>query len=234
MYARIVCSTLIVIASATACWGELQRIPDSGNISGQILDESRLPVAGVLVQVDHAGDAQGSLMKQVYTDQRGDFSIGALVFGKYFVYYQKPSDNYPRNDFSFYSGGKNIFVELTEGHSRAVLSITLGPKGGRLLGHIFDQANNAPIRGARLLLRRSDNPSLWVSEGVSSGFSLLVPSGVPFTITVNSESYESVPYGAPPGSTTPATIRVDAEGTFTITVKMRRIKPVRTSNPRSF
>jgi hypothetical protein len=225
MCMRHVCLFLVVSFATAICFGEIQTDSNTGSISGQVLDESQQAVKAVLVQAANVGSsAAASLAKPTYTDQSGYFTIRGLSFGQYFLFYEKPVDDYPRNDFSFYSGGKTVSVELTATHPNASVSINLGPKGARLLSRIIDQATGAPVRGARLLLKRSDNPNFWVSEGVNSGFSLLVPSGVSFTVTITAEGYESVPYGAPPGVDTPASMKLEPESSRTIMARMKRIR----------
>src|SRR5262249_44887699 len=154
----------------------------------------------------------------------GHFSIDGLAEGKYLIYYSKPEDDYPRTDFSFYTGGRTLPVYVTQSNPAPKISIVLGPKGGRLVGRIVDVSTNTPVAGARFLLRRSDRPAYWVSEGVSPTFNLLIPSDVGFTLTVDAEGYETLPYGAAPGSSLPKVLRVDPERSLSLSIKLRSRK----------
>ncbi len=223
-------ATIVILLAGTGyCFGQESRaqVP-VGRVFGQVLDQSRRPVKGAIVSVMPKNLPLGSAAPRALTDAAGNYEIRGLRLGSYLVFYEKPADGYPPNDFSFYSGGRNISVELTESHPAAHVPIVLGPKGANVIGQIIDDATGLPLEGgAGAILRRADNPALWVSNGVSSTFNLLVPSDLAFTITFEAKGYEPFAYGTGPGSSIPKVIRLSPETSLKITVKLKKSSPAR-------
>jgi hypothetical protein len=103
----------------------------------------------------------------------------------------KEEDGYPQLTSTFYAGTKSIIQQITlnENEVSSGNVIRAGPKALKLFGHVVDAVTKKPVNGARITLRRVDNPGAFLEKGLNARFRILVPQ-VPITVEVSAPGYE--------------------------------------------
>lgn len=176
-----------------------QHEQQSAMINGTVFDHENQPLAGAEVIAVSSRPSIGRRPQSV-TNAAGNFTIGGLHPGTYYIEAKKESEGYVSNRSSFASAGLAELPEITIAGTEILsgVAVRLGPKAARLTGEIFGGKNRAPVENAQIILRRSDNPNHFLSTGPNDAhiwnrFSILVPPR-PFTVQVKAAGYEDWTY----------------------------------------
>jgi hypothetical protein len=180
--------------------GQQQAIPPGyGAIQGKVVDSNGNPVAGAKVSafiVDHPGGR----LPTAYSNAHGGFYLVPVAAGRYDVYASKEASGFPEASSAFYEGaGAAPEVTISDGKITKDVLVKLARRGGTLRGQILDARTRQPVVGARIVLKREDDPRKWLAQGPESPtarFAILVPTA-PFTVAVSAPGYANWDYGRP-------------------------------------
>jgi hypothetical protein len=196
----VVVAGLLVVVGVSYAVSRSRRVQPardnpSGTLTGRVLTPDGLPMPGASVYALSQERPMGRLPMSP-TDGQGEFRFDDLIPGKYVLSASKEDEGYAPSDSTFHSGGSTQPPEVTifDGQTTAGVTVYLGPKAARLIGHIVDVATNKPIKnpqGLQMTLRRMDDPeSLFITGPDLDGeYSILVPP-VPITIEVSAPGRE--------------------------------------------
>lgn len=181
---------MLWIMVAVLVQGKASAQAGNGAIRGIVIDIAGQPVEKGKVTVDPIdGKVQASIVHSVESNREGRFEITGLALAAYKVFAMKEDDGYPNTMLAFYSGNKFTTVNLSRGTASANVILTVGPRAGTLVVSVTDTETGGPI-DATLTMRRSDNPSLWMSTSVRSGSRVLVPSETSVSIEAFAADHE--------------------------------------------
>jgi carboxypeptidase family protein len=112
-----------------------------GCISGKVLDQSGVPVSGVRVQPDLAGEHLARQPGVRVTDKNGGFKFERVQPGSYNVFANAPTMEYPLP----FDIASTVMVPASSGC--AEITINLGPKAARLELKVIDAFTRQPLQG---------------------------------------------------------------------------------------
>jgi hypothetical protein len=187
--------SLAAILSTTLCLAALAQAAQKPSfpITGRVLDADGNAVAGVNVYAYPREPLIGRLPAGP-TDKDGRFSITVEQVGRYLLATSKMSDGYPSTYSAFYnpSGASLPEVLVEEYQAPPAVNIQLGPKAGKLVGHILDAATNQPVKEVQISICRTEAPmqcQRHTAQEPLELFQSLVPP-VPLTIMVSAAGYK--------------------------------------------
>jgi hypothetical protein len=145
--------------------GETRELPLSlrplqrGCISGQVVDQLGVPVSGVAVQPDLAGDLLDRRVYSKVTDKSGQFRFEGVHSGEYSISTYAHQLGYPGIPVS--ENDVLINVEPSAGCSN--ITINLGPKGAKIELKVIDAQTQQPLKGFEAFVSRvMANGGTWV------------------------------------------------------------------------
>ena len=134
---------------------------DCGVIEGRVINERGLPVNRATVHsflLDRPPRARGGEVR-TETDQNGTFSLACVEAGRNGVYAGKEDEYYPDTLLTPFVDPKSIpVVSVLVGRTTKHLEVRIGPKGGRIVGRIFDNISRKRIDGAILIVCLASHP----------------------------------------------------------------------------
>jgi len=168
-------------------------------ITGSVVTLEGRRVAGADVSAMSTQGSRG-ILPHTITDPQGNFSLGGLKAGTYYIEAKKESEGYASTLLNFFSDGlaEAPQIEVLENQVVNGVILRFGPKSASLTGRVIDAITKKPIQDAQIILRRADNPKRFYSTGPNdpklyNRFKLLVPPA-PFTIEVKATGYEDWTY----------------------------------------
>jgi hypothetical protein len=199
------------------------------NVSGKVVDETNLPVAGADVYLIEPRLARGNRYFGAFsTDSNGDFAASTPIDGpgSFFIYASKESAGYPSKRVVFYNEAEQPVVQLVCQAARTGIIVKLGPKAGYFQKiSVLDADTGRPISDARITLRRltSPIPRLSVSVfSISTSTALAPISGKYSGLAVPANVDVSYQISAPGYATSPETkMRLAPEEDAEISVKLQ-------------
>jgi hypothetical protein len=168
-----------------------------GQIVGIVRDEKGRPVAKAQVSPRTLGVAVlRALVVTVETDVHGRFRIDHLDWGSYAIYAGKEADSYPNTMYPLYRTKDSPKVTLSEQHPTARAVVTIGPRGGILVGTVRDALTHAPLHSQLVLKKADASAEIMISERPE--FRALLPADTNLTIEIRQPGYEPWMYSTPP------------------------------------
>ena len=181
--------TLALAVASALTYSQAQDHSD-GQIRGNVIDRSGNPVPGATVYVvpqDITFD--GITRRSVKTNGKGMFDFrGSFPLGAYQLYSRKAADGYPDRSDSFYadSSVESPKVNLTEDHSFATVTVTMGEKAGVLVGRVVDAKTRVPVKAKLVFWDENGNDH---SVFVNGKFRTLLPPEKDLTMMVIMPGY---------------------------------------------
>lgn len=187
---RTLITDLAMAAIAFPAFGQSK----SGQIVGIVRDDEGHPVAKAQVSPRPLGVAVfRALVKTVQTDADGKFKIDQLDWGTYALCAGKEADNYPNTMYPLYRTKDPPKVALSQQHPRGSAVVTIGPRGGLLIGIVRDAITHVPLH-SQLVLKKADGSSeIMISE--NPDFHALLPANTNLTVEIREEGYQPWTYG---------------------------------------
>jgi hypothetical protein len=172
-------------------------------ISGQVVDEFGQAVAAVRVcAIPLANDLPG---RNVFCGTSGDdgkFVIREREAGRFRLLYEKVSDGYMPQRWSFYRIPSVVLPEVTvdDQNPSASASVRLGLKSGALTGRAIDASTGLPLEDIQITLCRAADPKNCYQGAVKSadGKFRVLASQEPFTVRIAADGFKD--WIAPGGS----------------------------------
>lgn len=181
-----VTSGLVLLAVAVCMLGEE---PNDGKVTGTVVAYDGVAVKGARVTADPLdGKMRLTPVRFVETDEQGRFEISHLSWGSYKLFAIKEADGYPNTMLAFYSDNQFPTVTVSRAFPTSKVLLNIGRKAGRILVTAVDANSGRPVPSSAVL-RRLDNPKLWVSTSVETATSVLVPAGIDVTLDVTAPGY---------------------------------------------
>ena len=162
----------------------------TGEIRGVVVDAQGKTVADAVVEcrlIDNRPFV--GVLPKATTDKDGKFSIVNLMPGEYKLYPAKEKDGYPNLYWGVYDGASG--TQITVGPLAPVegLVLVLGQKAAILSGTVVDAVTNQPISHVIVHLWRTDRAGS-LGFGQESSLRVLLPTGVPVGISIQSPGYQ--------------------------------------------
>lgn len=184
---RVLMSALLVLYSLS-----LPLAAQTGAVKGKVVTQEGLPIVKARVSVDSTFSIIQKPVTYAETDERGNFVLGRLQWGTYYVFARKDEDGYPDTTFAFYSNNDVPKVTLSAASPVAEVTIKFGPKAGRLVGIMTDASTHTPVNASiTFTMRRLSNPNYFMSTGISSRYEIMVPAGTDVLAEVHAAGYKT-------------------------------------------
>lgn len=176
----------------------------SGAITGRVVNAEGRTVAGARVYAELVGFTVIGAIPNARTNRDGEFTIKNLAPGTYRLYGAKEEDGYAATNYSVTDFAADLpQASVFEDQVTRDAVVPLGPKLGRLVGHVRDVTTNELIENAWVVLRLVDNPERFTARTARDPqpprlvgrFRFLAPP-TPFTIEVSAPGYEDWHHGA--------------------------------------
>jgi hypothetical protein len=175
---------LAVVLASLFAYSQTKDHP-SGEINGSVTDEDGIPVpAATVYAIPQDISFDGITPRSVKTDRNGEFDFrGGFQLGAYKLYSRKDADAYPDRSDSFYADSKAEApkVDLSEDHSSATVTVSLGEKAGVLTGQVIDADTGAALRAKLVFMDEDGNDH---SVFVNGKYRALLPPGKDVTLMV--------------------------------------------------
>lgn len=168
--------------------------PQDYVISGQVMDESGVPVVDVRMCAypdDYAVVRQQPCSR---SKANGQFSIPVERPAAFTIYAEKIDAGYAaERPFYQYPGSLVPRIILSEEKRTASLTFRLPPKNGQLIGKAVDASTGRPIDNLRFVMCQTANTNAcWSTSAKNAqGDFRLLAAHVPFTLRVFAEGYKA-------------------------------------------
>jgi len=162
------------------------------SIIGQVLDLDNRPIAQAAVYAHLAVPEQAETPPCALANDEGRFSIQIEKPGKYVISAHQEKEGYA--DTSAVAFGPPAVplpeVEAGENPAQQQVVIYLGPKAGKLIGHVIDAETSLPIESGKIELCQRTPQSVFIMHAsiYKGDVQLLVPT-TPFTLKVSAAGY---------------------------------------------
>jgi hypothetical protein len=162
-----------------------------GVIKVSVTDQVGNPIQGALVRADAMGNSvMASIVPECLTDALGKCSCMHLTPGEYTVNAGKESDGYPNMFIPLYRhGAAPRIVAIRDINQVIEVSLSIGPKAASVELLVIDAATGIDIKSPTVILRRTANPSDFLSTLLDSHSKILIPADDPVVIEVNADGY---------------------------------------------
>jgi Carboxypeptidase regulatory-like domain len=170
--------------------------PGSGIVEGRVVDSAGKALPGSRVAADIAG-GPGGRQRVTVSDERGEFRLGPLPAGTYFVHASNEGADYTDSLFAFLAGPGGTAPKVVVGSGDVVKGVVvrLVTRGATLALRVVDQRTGQALPGATVTLCRKDMaPPACISSatGLAEGrLTLSVPSLTPLSVTVSARAYKT-------------------------------------------
>jgi hypothetical protein len=178
-----------------------QEVNQSGVISGTVVNQRGLPVAGATVTADELGRPFIGMRPWAETDPAGKFSIGRLVWGKYAVCVHKEADGYREICNNPFINDSAPTVTLSLQSSVASVRVMIGPKAGTVTGTVADSVTGLPVnpitntvtgtrQAAVLRIRPVTDNGRYFDQAIGPHFTALIPPDADLELEVRAPGYQ--------------------------------------------
>lgn len=214
-YMQVIVVALTALTVCPTLSGELQQ----GRIVGKVVNESGSPVGNAQVTPQFLGPAvMRTLVQKVNSDADGNFRIEGLEWGPYAVYAGKEAEGYPDTRVPLYRSRPASRVELSPEHPVRELTVTIGPKGGVLVGSVRDQMGNTPLPVQLILQKKDGSGLLYLSE--PPDFQALLPANTDVLIEIHAPGYKPWSYG----KESKRTLRLSSGEQIKVDIELHRLE----------
>lgn len=170
-------------------------VASAATIRGIVLDGAQAPIRDAKVRLMDIRKVGEGIIRYVYSDSSGKFTIDHVPPGTYFVYAQKTQNGYGDPAFAFFSSGAPPSPEvkiLNEDQNFDVI-VNLGMPGGHLNVSLIDGDSGMPVSKARYRLSLAKNPAIYISSSATEDGEISTPAPAePLNLTINAPGYKSV------------------------------------------
>ena len=196
----------------------------AGVISGIVVDEQGMTVAGAEVDADSVEALPGSkALRLALTDDSGAFVFNPIKYGTYKFYALKPEAGYPDTKFELYADSYHkTTATISPDSPNATVKIVVGPKAGRVRLVILDSTTGQAVPNPTLILRRLDT-NVWISANETDD-SILVPPGIPTQLTVQAQGYSNWSNYDPQKSAVSSLLNVKSGEEINLTVELKKLQ----------
>ncbi len=170
--------------------------PNTGRLSGVVLDERGQRLSGVLVTATPPGPIAG-ILPNTRTDSQGHFELAGLIPGHTWVGASKEDVFYPNVRSNLWDDQGSIKVEVPVGGEISGIQLTVKP-AGRLEVRAINADTGSAIDLVNMRIERFD-ASNRSEEGGRLGNWWLVPTS-PIRLRVGANGFQPAWYGASDGS----------------------------------
>lgn len=197
-------------------------------ITGQVTDEFGQGVAGVHVcAIPLVDDYPARSVFCGTSGEDGKFLIREQDAGRFRLLYDKVSDGYMPQRWSFYRIPSIVIPEVTvdDQNPSASASVRLGPKSGALTGRVIDISTGLPLEDIKITLCRVADPKNCSQQSIKSadGKFLVLASQEPFNVRIKADGFQD--WISPGGSEKqPGSLVVASGQSFDLQVAMYRTK----------
>jgi hypothetical protein len=170
-----------------------QRQLGTAHISGRVWNANNEPVLEARVRIFPLEVAWSGPMPISVTDEQGFYHLDLPAIGKSRVLVIKETAGYPDTSIKICASGQEHEPEvlLFTGAVLTNVDIHLGKPDGSLQVNIVDHDTGAPIHGARVVLRRKDDPSIFYSDGINKPTITLSLPDKAITIEVSAPGFST-------------------------------------------
>jgi hypothetical protein len=156
-----------------------------GHIRGTVVDQDGNPVPAATVYVMSQEVSLDEITPpSAKSDGNGNFNFSRpLELGSYKIWARKTEDLYPEPLDEFYKDPKAVAAkaDLTDDHSWANITVTLGDKAAVLEGTVIDSVSGKPTSARLAFLDQNGNGHVLYANGE---YHMLLPSGKDLSIMV--------------------------------------------------
>ena len=197
-----------------------------GAVKGRVVDEHDQPVSNVSVSA-RPDDLKPHIgrIPMTTTDEQGVFILDYVPEGYVTLDTSKQEDGYPNTAWGAIVDCDRATlpqVAVAAGQVSNGVVIRLGPKVGRVIGTVVDQATGQPVTSARWKLWRGDVPEVWVSSSVGEHgeFAVALP-GCPYIVEVTAPTFKQWRSDDDPEQLPSRYIALSSHETLRLTVRLQ-------------
>jgi len=196
-------------------------------IEGHIHDHVGKPACGVRVCAfadDFDAGKPNVPIPCAMSNERGQFTIVVNKASRYKLFYDHEKQGVLSQYLPFFRQPAAFVPEVVVGDSnvRAVVTISMLPKNGRLIGKSVDAKTGLPVETVQFLMCHADSPEIcWGTTAKSGSGRFTVPTPhVPFTVRVKADGFDD--WLGPNGQDKEAPISVAPETKAELAVFLKR------------
>lgn len=198
---------VLVLAHAALPPAHLAQTQSSYVVSGLMQDVGGQYARGVRVCARLEGQAQNRVVDCAVSDAEGRFTLKLREAGRYWLFTDNTAEGYVplSNPFYMHASASVPVVTLDDENASRQVTITVGPKAGRLVFTISDASVNLPVENATVRMCKANAPRICINPSAKDAegkFRLLAPL-VPFTLKITADGYDD--WHGPSGGDAPGT-----------------------------
>jgi hypothetical protein len=170
------------------------------SLAGHVYNSNGAPLAGARVFLFPLEAAVEGPLPAAATGEDGSYHLTSPAFGKTRICASLERLGYPDTRGKLFASPTDHFPEvvLARGAELENVDIHLGPPDGLIEGTVIDKNTGAIVPFARITLRWPQEPSVFMSAGISSGghFQYALPNR-PISIEITAPGYRPWTYSDP-------------------------------------
>jgi hypothetical protein len=189
---------LSVCCCATTLLAQNQE--ESVPLAGHVYKSDGKPLAGARVFLFPLEAAVEGPLPAVVSGDDGSYHLISPALGKTRVCASLVRAGYPDTFYKVFASPTDHFPEviLAPGAQPDSVDIHLGPPDGLIEGTVTDKKTGVIVASARITIRWAEDPSVFVSAGVSrTGYLQYALPNRPISIEINAVGYRSWTYSDP-------------------------------------
>jgi hypothetical protein len=183
---------VFVLAGHRGAQSQQRTVPQTGEVTGLLVDEEGLPVKGFLVSILGASPTS-TFRQEATTDSNGKFHAAGLNYGDYVTtsHVDAPDSRYPPGASSFFD--KNLVrFTINSSSQQAKVLLHRDPPLQIIKGRIVDNSTYAPLVADIKMWHEGDSTK-WVrfSSDSSGAYRCWLPHDKPVVLEVHANGYHS-------------------------------------------
>jgi hypothetical protein len=201
-----------------------------GEIRGRVVDAQGQPVPQAKLHLLKFGDNPTGRIVFYPADEQGNFTIKGIAYGVYDIFVSAKEAGYADTDIKFYKSDELVVpqVAVSEKQPTPFLTVHVGPKTARIVGHVVNAVNGAPIVNATMTFSRPENQFMVLTTSLNQpddkgGYNFLLPSA-PLTIKVTAPGYADWSYRNEGSNQKMDLLTLEPGQTKELTIRMRPLR----------